>query len=74
MGILEEAVRFFDLANLTEVEEAMAGVRRSGCRSHKKRCHRLSVLSSKQWEVVDILDDIREKLQQEEFVVDARQQ
>ena len=55
---------------LEETENEMEDVRRSRCWSQKKRCHRLSLLAAKQWEMVDVFEH-EEKVQQQELVVDA---
>ena len=60
----------FHVSMLEEIEKEMEDVRRSRCWSHEKRCHRLSFPAAKQRQVVDVIGDIKGKLQQEEFVVE----
>ena len=61
----------FLIATLNAIDQKLEDVRRYRCWSHQKRCHRLSFLEAKQRKMVDALEDIHQKLQQEELVVDV---
>ena len=57
----------FHVAMLEETQKKDA--RRARCWSHKKSCHRLSLLAARQRKVVDVLEDSRRRSQQEELFV-----